>query len=425
MLAALSLCLQGLSEPKALDPVVTRPNVVLVILDDVGAYDFEHIDTPNLHALASAGVDFRRAYAMPSCASARSSLFFGTYGRYSGSTCEPPVPETPDVTRYSLPKCFELRGYATLFTGKWHLGTNGLGRPWEETPRLHGFDQVLAGMAQNLADPCDQPGTMSYDRWVRFDRGPSYVETGYNTTVLRDEFLSWWSHTRGPRFAYVSFQAAHAPFHDPPPALVPHPPTTPGMSENRRRFEAMVMSLDTVLGQMLGLIDLRNTTLIVVGDNGTPGNARAPEQPGNRLKTTVFEGGVRVPLLIAGPGIRPGVSDSIVSVVDLLPTLAELIRAPVPAGLDGRSLVPVLRNPTAVVHDHVFVAEDEGTGPFLRRHRAVVQARYKLKRDDGAETFYDLARDPQENVALDVLALDPSVVLSLRAQMASYLARGF
>ncbi len=185
MLAAILLCLQGFSEPKPLAAGGARPSVVLVVLDDVGAYDVEHIDTPNLHALAAIGMEFRRAYAMPTCASARSSLFFGTYGRYSGNTCEPPGPETPDSTRFSLPKCFESRGYSTLFTGKWHLGTNRLGRPWEETPRLHGFDQVLAGMGQNLADPCDHPGTMGYDRWVRFDRGPSFIETGYNTTVLR------------------------------------------------------------------------------------------------------------------------------------------------------------------------------------------------------------------------------------------------
>lgn len=402
-----------------------RPSVVLIVLDDVGAFDFEHVETPNLHALARAGLEFRRAYAMPTCASARSSLFFGTYGRYSGNTCEPPGPETPDVTRFSLPKAFELRGYATLFTGKWHLGTNRLGRPWEETPRLHGFDEVRAGMPQNLADPCDHPGQTSYERWVRFDRGPSFVEERYNTSVLAEEFRTWWNATRGPRFGLLSFQAAHAPFHDPPPELVPHEPTTPGLSANRRRFERMLIALDTVLADVLATLDLGRDYVIVVGDNGTPPNASAPTQVSQKLKGSVFEGGIRVPFLVAGPGIAPGTSDALVDLVDVLPTVCSLLRLPAPAELDGRSLVPLFRDPAARVHEHVFAADRVTRDLREERHRAVVGERFKLRRVDQLEEFYDLALDPKENAPLSAAALDPRVVAALRAEMSVYLARGF
>ncbi len=415
MLAALVLSLA----------TVPRPNVLVVVLDDVGRYDYDHIATPNLHALARAGLECRRAYAMPACAQARSSLMFGVYGKDTGDVCGPPGPRTPDVDWFSLPKCFEQKAYSTAFLGKWHLGTNALGRPWEETPRLHGFDQVVAGLPQNLVDLCGLPGVASYEHWARFDMGPSFVETRYQTTVVRNEFMRWWSQVRGPKFAYLSFQAAHSPFHDPPGALVPNPPSPVGLSENRRRFEAMVMSVDTVLGQIAQVIDLRNTYVVLMGDNGTPPNAAAPGQQANELKTTVFEGGVRVPFFVVGPGIAPGVSDSLVSLVDVLPTLAEQIGVGAPAGLDGRSLVPLFADPTAVVRDHVFVAYDDVRGLLTTRHRAVIQARYKLRRANGAETFYDLASDPAEDVPLAAAALDAAVVQELRDEMAGYLARGF
>jgi arylsulfatase A-like enzyme len=190
-------------------------------------------------------------------------------------------------------------------------------------------------------------------------------------------------------------------------------------------FEAMVMSVDTVLGQIGSVIDLRDTYVILLGDNGTPPNAAHPGQQANELKTTVFEGGVHVPFLVAGPGVTPGVSHALVSVVDVLPTAAELLGVAVPPGLDGRSLVPLFRSPSAQVREHVFVAYEEVRGLLTFRHRAVIQQRYKLRRLNAAEEFYDLALDPAEDVPLAPGGLDPAVVAGLRAQMASYLARGF
>jgi arylsulfatase B len=425
VLAALALAAATPAAQRALSAGASRPNVLLVVLDDVGRFDVENVETPSIHALARSGLEFRRAYAMPACAWARASLMFGAYSHHFGNMCEPPSEETPDVAQFSLPKCFEQRGYATAFLGKWHVGTNLVGRPWEETPRLHGFDRVIAGMPQNSSDLCGYPGVGGYERWVRFDMGPSTLETRYQTTVLRDEFLAWWTRVRGPKFAYLAFQAAHAPFHEPPPELVPFPPSPDGISENRRLYESMLMSVDTVLGQIEGALDLRNTYVVLVGDNGTPPNAAAPEQQANKLKTTVFEGGLRVPFLIAGPGVVPGVSDSLVSVVDVLPTLAELLGVAPPAGLDGASLVPLLRDPTAKVHDHVFAAHRDIRGLLITRQRAVIEVGHKLRRVDGREEFYDLDADPEERTPLDPLGLDPLLVQRLRARMAAYVARGF
>jgi arylsulfatase B len=255
--------------------------------------------------------------------------------------------------------------------------------------------------------------------------GPSFIETRYATAVVRDQFRRWWSTRRGPKFAYVAFSAAHSPFHIPPRALLPHPPSPLGVSETRHEFESMVTSVDTALGQLASVVDLRNTYVIVTADNGTPPTAASPRQQANKLKTTVYEGGVNVPFLIAGPGIRPGVRDALISLVDVLPTCAELIGVAVPPGLDGRSLVPLLDDPAATVRDHVFVAQEDRNGLLTFRHRAVIQPRWKVRRVNGLEQFYDLEQDPGELQPLDPATLDPAVVQSLRDEMAAYIARGF
>ncbi len=133
---------------------------------------------------------------------------------------------------------------------------------------------------------------------------------------------------------------------------------------------------------------------------------------------------MRVPFFVAGPGMAPGVSDSLVSLVDVLPTVAEMIGVAGPLDLDGRSLVPTFTDPTADVHDHVFVADAE-IGLQTFQHRAVIQQRYKLRRENGAEEFYDLELDPSENVPLAAASLDPAVVQAMRDKMTAYLARGF
>lgn len=393
-----------------------RPSVILVVLDDIGATDLELVHTPTLADLARKGRSFRRGYAMPLCASARRTLMFGDYWESSGPFCtHVPTSDTPDVGWFSLPKVFESDAYDTALFGKWHLGTNDVGQPWQATPELHGFDRTFAVVPANVASPCDG-FEGDYYSWLCVQDGLSFVETRYQTLVLRDDFIAWWSSTLGPKFAMVSFQAAHAPFDDPPAELLPHlPPGGPGRTPTRIQFEKLVISLDTALGQMLSFVDLADTYVIVVGDNGTPPNAIGPGQVRDKVKGTPYEGGVRVPFFFVGPGIRPGPSDALVSIVDVLPTLADLfgVARTLP---DGRSLVPLLKSPSAAVREHVFVS-NEGD-------RAVIQARYKLIRLDDRERFFDLALDPREESPIPPSLVDAAVVRSLRKAMSAYLRRG-
>ena len=417
----LSLFLQSPS-PVEQQPL---PNIVVIVLDDVGFTDINNIpDLPNLQKLASLGVVFNRFYGSPTCSPARECLMFGKYGVAAGNMCNGPLPETPDVNQFSLFKAVKERGYTTFFGGKWHLGTNNLGAPWEQTTNFYGIDRTI-GLPQNISDACDVVPVGDYDHWVRFDGSTHFLETRYNTKLIRNQFMIWWNQTTGPKFAYVAFTAPHAPFHIPPSELVPNPPDPAGLSTNRWMYEQMTQSVDTVIGQLLQVLDASNTYVIIVGDNGTPPNAVAPGQPGNKVKTTTFEGGIRIPCIIVGPNIMPGVSESLTGLVDILPTIADMVGNTVPPDLDGMSLLPVLNDPAFVIHDHIFASDKEMNGILLLRDRAVVQERYKLRLSSrNGEQFFDLLSDPMENTPLSPSLIDPMIVQSLRDEMIIYTSRG-
>ncbi len=395
---------------------VYRPNVLFVILDDVGYKDIQLVNTPTIDQIAQAGRNFTRGYAMPVCAQTRRTVMFAQYSENTGPICQDqPTWQTPSVNWFSLPKAFEGAGYNTAFFGKWHLGTNNAGLPWELSPQAHGFDSTYAIVPGNVNAICDG-FEGDYYNWLAVDNGISYVETRYQTLVLRDKFMDWWSTARGPKFAVLSFQAAHAPFQEPPAEILPYlPQGGQGYTSNRIQFEKLVITADYVLSQIMSMIDLKYTYVVLIGDNGTPPNAIAPGMNSTKVKTTVYEGGIHVPLIIACPGITPGDSDSLVSIVDILPTLADLMNTTQPTP-DGVSLVPVLKNPALDINDHVFASNDG--------NRAVVQERYKLIRLGNVEKFFDIIADPQENFPLNPASIDSVIVATLRKQMNYYIDRG-
>ena len=414
----ISILLALLLQAKPKPPVeFTRPNVILVILDDIGAHDIEVVDTPTIDMIANGGLNFRRGYAMPICAATRRTMMFGDYWERSGPICSTSISmDTPQSNWISIPNTFERQKYNTALFGKWHLGNNRYGMPWQMTPRLgpYEFDDTFAVVPGNVASIC-AGFEGDYYSWLSVENDISFVETRYQTIALRDDFIKWWQSTDGPKFAYVSFQAAHAPFDEPPAELLPYLPDPIGKSPNRIQFEKLIISLDFILSQMLSVVDMDNTYIIVVGDNGTPPNAIGPGQINTKVKTSPYEGGINVPFIIYGPGITPGISNSIVSIVDILPTISNILNIPYDT-IDGVSLMPVLSDPNVEVHDHIFASNDGD--------RAVVQSQYKLIRLQNIEKFFDLSADPQENNPIGPALIDPAIVQSLRDAMNLYINRG-
>jgi arylsulfatase A-like enzyme len=189
-----------------------------------------------------------------------------------------------------------------------------------------------------------------------------------------------------PWLLQVSFNAAHEPFHVPPAELI-HTPLVeyPAKPELHR---ALLEALDTELGRVLDAIpdDVRSrTTIIVLGDNGTPIAATDPEDDRDRMKGTVFDGGVHVPLFVSGPLVRtPGVhTEAFAHVVDLFPTVADIVGAPA-GDVDGVSLLPVFDDPSAQVRSTLYTERFDpgGDGPFSFDQRALRNDRFKLVVDE-------------------------------------------
>jgi len=397
---AFLLCLaaSGTASPT---PEPRPPEVVVIVLDDISTFDLAGLPLPNLQGLAARGVAFERAYGAPVCHPARRTILSGeVWTSKEGSIpCEPHNGDPPPLGALPLAQLFSDEGYLTMGFGKWHLGEDPLGGRWELAPLRHGFHHWFAGLGANV----ERCGGRNYRIWQRFEEGTSEMVRAYQTLDLLDSFTRLYPPQRGPRFAWVALQAAHEPFHRPPDVLLP--PGYPDTPDFRAQYEAMIVSADTALGELLAVLDLDRTLVVVVADNGTPPDV-APDAA--KAKATTFERGVRVPMVIAGPGVVHGRVRTPVHIVDLFETLRErcyLDRSqPV---RDAVSLVPCLTDSGHAPRRHVFVGLDDDL--------AVITQRYKLREKAGVEELYDLTLDPLElaPLPLDAPRYRP-VVASLR-----------
>lgn len=400
-----------------------RPDVVIVVIDDVAASDVEDLSrrgwTPKLDALAARGVTFSRAYAHAKCHPTRDSLLFSRWlGLDRGDACSAPSSEAFTPAEFSLPRMMAGAGYSTVQVGKWHVGAPSRG-PWEMGPELAGFG--YARCCVPVGPTCNVPGTGQQ----RLDDGVYSVFVGDNTIACRDAFLDWWATTSAPRFAMVNFGAAHSPFSYPDASLLPAgwPPCSPLSCTNRREYEAEIVGVDTALGQIIDVVGT-SAYVIFLGDNGTPGlvpgqplsvtDATRANQDPTRVKLTTYEDGVRIPLIVAGPKVVPGESAALVHVVDILPTVARIAGlSPAPDSIvHGRSFAAALIGLPGPRKD-VFAWE-----PAPNLDRAVIERRWKLlTRGDGVEELYDLQNDPLELSPLPATGPDADRLRARRAEI--------
>jgi arylsulfatase A-like enzyme len=271
-----------------------------------------------------------------------------------------------------------------------------------------------------------------YFRWSKTVNGTTTISTTYATTDNVNDAITWIRQQGTTNwFLWLAFNAPHEPFHKPPNYLHSYKSLRADQSainqNPRPYFEAMTEAMDTELGRLLNHIDRSNTVVIFIGDNGTPGEVVQPPFPSTRAKFTLYEGGIRVPMIISGPVVANPRRENtnLVHTVDLFATILELAGAklhevlPTNTLFDSRSLLPILTNGPVPPRDWVLSEQFFKTSPVpADQGRAIRNDTFKLIRvKSGTEEFYNLLIDPYETTNLLAKALAPE-------QSAGYTALG-
>ncbi len=370
ILAIVAPIVFGLADKAAAEDEPPRPNIVVILCDDLGygdlaCYGHPHIKTPNLDRLAAAGIRLTACYsAAPVCSPSRVGLLTGRVPNRAGVYDWIPAAggqraDARDQVHLrreetTIAHLLKTAGYATCLSGKWHCNSR-FNSPKQPQPGDSGFDHWFA--TQNNAAP-------SHENPVNFVRNGKRVGKlqGYSCQLVIDEAINWLDRLakkspQQPFFLFATFHEPHEPVAS-PAELVAHYKSI-AQNENQAQYFANVENVDRATGRLLTALDRldksKDTLVIFTSDNGPEtlrryrGAGRSYGTPGplRGMKLWTTEAGFRVAGIIRWPArIKPGkVSHEPVSSLDFLPTFCELAGAPRPAGrkFDGTSFLPVFQ----------------------------------------------------------------------------------
>ena len=411
-LLALWAAVGWLSLPGAQAPA--QPNVIFILADDLGygdlgAHGNPRLKTPNLDRLRAQSVRFTDYHVAPMCTPTRGELMTGISAFRNGATA---VAQGGTLVRRELPlmpQFFQDNGYATAHFGKWHLGDN---YPFRAQDR--GFDLSIGYKGFGIDSLAGEWENDAFDD--RYWRNDVLTEIkGYNTDVFFTEAMAWMRQQTKPFFVYLATTASHEPFYVESRYEKPYE----DLGKVLAAFYGMTGNLDENVGRLMKFLDAsglgRNTILVYMTDNGTVERTNFFNGGMRGRKTSLYEGGHRVPFFIRWPAGLPGEPrdiDVLTHDTDVLPTFIDLcgLKRTRSAGFDGHSLKPLLDGHTDPVPDRKVVIEYGLDGPvFQEWDSAVLWRKWRLVK--GTE-LYDLATDPGQNS--DLAAQRPEVVKTLR-----------
>lgn len=412
----LACCAQngaGASPSRAAEP----PNIVIILTDDQGYADVsfnphhpKEVRTPHIDALARESVVCTQGYVTGHvCSPTRAGLMTGRYqqrfGIYTAGEGGSGVP----LNEIFLPQYLKPGGYVSGAFGKWHLGL---------TPNYNavnrGFDEFYGFMGRGAHDYFElaNPESPLY-------RGLETIsDKGYLTDRITEEAVDFIDRHKGrPFFAYVAYNAVHAP---------PQAPQDEIRNETgdrtRDTLMAMLRHLDDGVGAIVGKLKreglFENTLLFFLTDNGGARAMHANNAPLRGFKQQDYEGGVRVPFIVSWPArLGKGARcDVPVIAIDLLPTALAAAGLPEPKGvvLDGKNMLPALRGEVDRLHNQLFWSSGGVSGKW-----AIRWGRWKLVGVKDAVELFDLKSDTGE--ASDLSATHPEKVALLRRMHDSWL----
>ncbi len=396
-----------------------RPNIVVILADDLGINDLhcygrEEHQTPHLDRLAKDGIRFTAAYcAQPICSPSRAAIMTGktpaqlhltTFlpGRRDAASqllLHPQIQQQLPLAETTIAEYLKAAGYATACIGKWHLGGAAFG------PKEQGFDVVHAGKA-NTPPTATEGGKGEFD-----------------LTAAAEKFIT--ENKDRPFFLYLPHNNPHVVLNAQPELIAKHKDAFNPI------YAAMIETLDASVGRLLAKLDeleLRQKTLVIfLSDNGglhvpeTPNTPATHNSPYRAGKGFVYEGGLRIPLIMRWPGVIAADQTSTTPVIqtDLVPTLLSVAGAKSETPFDGVDLSPMFAGkkiPSRALYWHFPHYTNQGSKPA----GAIRAGDWKLIEhyEDGQVELFNLAEDRSE--ATNLAAQEPQRAKELRALLSAW-----
>lgn len=429
-----------------------RPNVLVLYADDmtfraIRALNNPEIRTPNLDRLVNRGTAFTQAFIMGGlqgavCVPSRAMLMSGQTLFHVTANIERRK-EWGEAKEFHLwPEVLGQNGYQTIGIGKWHNGPALYHRAFQK-----GGPILFGGMADHYQTPLHE-----FNPEQKYPKEAAKPSAKHSSEIFADATIQQLkARDRSKPFAlYCAFTAPHDPRQSPkeykamypeeridlPPnflpehpfdngemkvrdeALLPWPRTPEAIRKERSDYYAIITHLDAQIGRILDTLDreglTRNTLIFFAGDNGL-----AVGQHGLLGKQSLYDHSIRVPLIVAGPGVPANQrTESMVYLLDIFPTMFELLGLPIPPTVDGKSFVPILKDPKRKTRDGLIYA-------YRHFQRALRTNRWKLIRYNvnGVQTrqLFDITADPWEMKDLSADAAMAETASQLDTLMRMYL----
>ncbi len=402
----------------------SRPNVVLVMADDLGiealgSYGGISYDTPNLDRLAAEGVRFDDAHSVPLCTPTRVALMTGKYNfrNWLAFGILDPMART-------FGHWFSEAGYKTCISGKWQLRSYNppeFEPEWRNKgmrPEESGFDEYFLWHTEHTED---KGSRFAMPRIQENGKYLKNTEDAYGPDLYVDYINDFMERNREePFFVYYPMALTHGPF-NPTPESADWEHGDRLRSDPDRYFGDMVAYMDKLIGRIdakLGELRIRdNTLLIFYSDNGTPKEVVSKMRDGRSIRGGKGENnrrGTHVPLILNWPAQQRGgqVVSDLVDTTDFVPTILEAAGIPLPTNevFDGRSFLPQTRGETGNPRDWVFIHHDPLPGAKKEGRslsRWIQDKRYQLFDASGSHHLFDFTTDPELLHPIDLRTAGP------------------
>ncbi len=393
-----------------------RPNIVLILADDLGYADLASfgstdMQTPSLDALVERGMKFDNFYAnCPVCSPTRAALLSGCYQERVGV---PGVIRTHPENSWGnladdatlLPAVLSKVGYETAIIGKWHLGLEQ--NDWPTRKGLGYFKGFLGDMMDDYYDHLRHGNNYMREGEVEID------PAGHATDLFSDwscQFLKQHAEQTDPQpfFLYLAYNAPHTPIQPPQDWLEKTKNRYPGMSDRRAKLVALIEHMDDGIGRVLKTLEetglAKNTMVIFTSDNGGQVNVGANNGPLRDGKGTMYEGGLKVPAIVAWPGkIEAGsVSNQMAITMDIFKTVCDAAGADSTTAVDSVSFMSALLDEAnvspAAPRDLFFIRREGGLAYNGMAIRAMRRGDWKLVQNSPHAPWelFNLKKDPLE-----------------------------